>query len=602
MLWSKTVIPSLREDPQEAEITSHKLMLRAGLIRRLTGGLYTFLPLGLRALHKVERVIREEMDGAGALEVLMPALQPREIWDRSGRYELMGDVMYRLRDRQEREMVLGPTHEEVITQLASREITSYRQLPRIFYQIQSKFRDEIRPRFGLIRAKEFIMKDAYSFDSGWDEADVSYQTMYSAYTRIFERCSLTIRVVEADTGAIGGKWSHEFMVLASSGEDVLVECDTCSYGANLERAERGFAVLNTRKATDSQERNGEKIREVTTPDSRTIDQVSKFFNCAPDRLIKTLIYLIDGGTAAVLIPGDRELNENKLIRSADAGVVTLANDETIATVTGAPVGFAGPVGLDIPVYADLSLKGYTGAVAGANKADAHVANVNLDRDANVSGYYDLCYAKNGDSCPHCNGTLRKKRGIEVGHVFKLGTKYSESFDACYLDAEGRKKPTVMGCYGIGVTRMLQAIIEQSHDEHGIIWPMAVAPYRVLLLVPDVNHCQSMNVAETLMTNLEDRGVDVLLDDRDKRAGVKFNDADLLGFPVRVVVSKRSLAGGNVEIKLRADKKADLVPVAGMEDRIIALCEETRGARMNTDNERLSTISTRGHHDKERPGR
>lgn len=554
MQWTKTLIPTLREDPQEAEIASHKLMLRAGLMRRLSGGLYTFLPLGLRALRKVERIVREEMDRAGALEILMPALQPREIWDQSKRYELMGDAMFKTNDRQNREMVLGPTHEEVVTNLVAREIKSYRQLPKTLYQIQTKFRDEIRPRFGLMRAKEFIMKDAYSFDRTWDEADTSYQAMYDAYTRIFERCGLNTKVVEADTGAMGGKWSHEFMVLADTGEDGLVECTACSYAANIERAERAFCDQASEKCVAPTE-------EVATPGKTTIEQVSEFFDCKPDRFIKTLIYLANGKPVAVLVAGDRDVNEHKLARELESTDLELADDQTIQKVTGAPVGFSGPVGLDIPIYADKALNGCSGAIAGANKDNTHIKNVDLERDASVTSYIDLSIVRDADGCPRCGKQLREKRGIEVGHVFKLGTKYSECFDASYLDENGKNRLMVMGCYGIGVTRTLQAIIEQLHDDDGIIWPASVAPYRVALLLLDPKHDQSVDIARDLIDRLEEAGVDVLVDNRDERPGVKFKDADLLGLPVRVVIGERSLAKNSIEIKLRTQHKTDLVPMA-----------------------------------------
>jgi prolyl-tRNA synthetase len=565
MRWSQTIIPTLRDDPQEAEIDSHKLMLRAGLMRKLGGGLYTFLPLGLRALRKVENIVREEMDRAGAIEVLMPALQPREIWDTSHRYETMSNVLFHVFDRQEKEMVLGPTHEEVITELVSREISSYRQMPKTFYQIQTKFRDEIRPRFGLMRAKEFIMKDAYSFDTGLDEADTSYQAMYDAYVRIFQRCGLRTTVVEADTGAIGGKWSHEFMVLADSGEDGLVECEACSYAANLERAERAVPDLNALPVSDK------RPEEVATPGMRTIDEVSGYLKCEPSLLIKTLIYMIDGTPTALLVPGNREINEHKIIRLFEAATAVLADDKTIESVTGAPVGFAGPVGLNIPVYADIGLRGCSGAVSGANKADTHLLNINLSRDAAIKAYMDLCTVTDGDRCPRCRSSLRVKRGIEVGHVFKLGTKYSTCFSAVYLDEKGETKPIVMGCYGIGVTRTLQAIIEQSHDKKGVIWPFSVAPYRVIIVVPNTKHADSMKAAENLEKSLENTATEALLDDRDERPGVKFNDADLLGIPLRVVVSERSLAKDSIEMKLRNSDKAEFVPIDQAKARITELC-------------------------------
>lgn len=567
MRWSKTIIPTLREDPQEAEIPSHRLMLRAGLIRRLAGGLYSFLPLGLRALRKVERIIREEMDRAGALEVLMPALQPRELWERSGRFTAMGEVMFRLKDRQSRDMVLGPTHEEVITELVAHELRSYRHLPKIFYQIQTKFRDEIRPRFGLMRAKEFIMKDAYSFDATWELADCSYQAIYDAYVRIFRRCGLRTKVVEADTGAMGGKFSHEFMVLAETGEDGIVECGTCSYAANLERAERKPSPIPVQSDT----RNSPLPEEVATPGMRTIEQVSRFLGCEPARLIKTLIYVADAQPIAVLIPGDRELNEQKLKRAINANSLVPADEPVIRETTGAPVGFAGPVGLRIPIYADFSLVHSSDAVTGANKADTHLRHVTLARDATVSAFFDLCVVRHGDPCPRCNGTLQEMRGIEVGHVFKLGTKYSESFGARFLDENGHPVHLVMGCYGIGVTRTLQAVIEQSHDAKGIVWPISVAPYRVVLLVLNPGDQQAMAVAETLYSGLLERGIDVLLDDRDERPGVKFNDADLIGFPLRVVIGEKTLAQKCVELKLRAESEKHAIPIAEAVKQLAEIC-------------------------------
>jgi prolyl-tRNA synthetase len=564
MRWSKTLIPTLRDDPQEAEINSHKLMLRAGLIRRLSGGLYTFLPLGLRALRKVETIIREEMDQAGALEILMPALQPRELWERSGRYEAMGDVMFRLKDRQDRESVLGPTHEEVVTDLVSHEVSSYRQLPKTLYQIQTKFRDEIRPRFGLMRAKEFIMKDAYSFDIDWETADASYEAMYNAYKRIFERCGLRTKVVEADTGAMGGNWSHEFMVLADSGEDGIVECDTCEYAANLERAERARPEATGGTVAPS------PIEEVSTPGARTIEEVAAFLDCSPACLIKTLVYVADGRPTAVLIPGDREINESKLLRALHVTHLELADDETIEAVTGAPVGFAGPIGLKIPIVADLALRGLSSGVTGANRLDAHLVNVDMERDTGVEAFHDLETVIAGDTCPRCGGSLIERRGIEVGHVFKLGTKYTESFGAMYLDENGKQQLAVMGCYGIGVTRVLQSIVEQSHDERGIVWPVGVAPYIVHVLVMNTSHEGSAHVAAELVRELESRGIDVLLDDRNERPGVKFNDADLLGLPVRIVIGERSLAKGGIEIKTRTMDSADLVDPASAPDRVANL--------------------------------
>ena len=565
MRWTKQLIPTLREDPQDAEIASHKLLIRAGLARKLAGGLYTFLPLGLRALRKVEAIIREEMNAAGALEVLMPALQPRELWDTSGRYEVMGDVMFRLKDRQARELVLGPTHEEVITSLVAHELKSHKQLPKTLYQIQTKFRDEIRPRFGLMRAKEFIMKDAYSFDVGWDEADASYKAMYDAYVRIFERCGLRTKIVEADTGAMGGRSSHEFMVLADSGEDGLAECSACDYAANLERAERSCPAPAPSSAADK------TPAPVHTPDTRTIEQVATFLKVAPSDLVKTLIYVCDEQTVAALVPGDRELNENKLLRAVGATHAEMADDATVRDVTGAPVGFAGPTDLRIPIFADHALRERAGMIVGGNQLDTHLVNVSMARDVAAADYHDLCTVAEDDLCPRCRQPLRLMRGIEVGHVFKLGTKYSKNFDAGYLDDAGERQPMVMGCYGIGVTRVLQSLIEQCHDKQGIVWPAAVAPYSVLILLINPEDAQSVSVAEALLADLRKRGIDALIDDRDERPGVKFKDADLIGFPVRAVVGERGLAQDCVEVKCRAGGEPTMVKRAEVVEHLEGLC-------------------------------
>jgi len=569
MRWTRQLIPTLKEVPQEAEIPSHKLMLRAGLIRRLGAGLYTFLPLGWRALRKLEQIIREEMDAAGALEVLMPALHPRELWVRTGRYQVLRDVMFSIKDRQNRELVLGPTHEEVITDMVSREIRSYRDLPRNFYQIQTKFRDEIRPRFGLMRAKEFIMKDAYSFDVSWERADTSYQAMYDAYVRIFRRCGLRTRIVEADTGAMGGRFSHEFMVLADAGEDGLVECENCSYAANLERAE------SISKAATSFVSPEKPVSAVDTPGMHSVAEVAGFLQVEPRALIKTLIYLADDRPVAVLVPGDREVNEIKLARALSATRVALADDATIESVTGAPVGFAGPVGLKIPLCVDEKLRGYRGAVTGANRKDTHLVHVDLERDTGPQSYVDISFAKDGDTCARCGGPLRQRRGIEVGHVFKLGTKYSDALGATFLDADGQQKPLVMGSYGIGVTRTLQSVIEQSYDENGIVWPISVSPFEVEVIPLNLQHAESVRVAEELYASLLAAGVDVLLDDRDERPGVKFKDADLLGGPVRVAVGEKSLAKGVVEMKLRRGRDIQPVPVAEAKAAVLKAVQDLR---------------------------
>ncbi len=555
MRWSRTLINTLREEPQEAEIISHKLMLRAGLIRRLGGGLYTFMPLGLRALRKVEKIVREEMDRAGALEILMPALQPAELWQQSGRLESMGAGMFRLQDRGARTMVLGPTHEEVVTELAAREINSYRQLPCTLYQIQTKFRDEIRPRFGLMRAKEFIMKDAYSFDVSLDAADESYRAMYSAYERIFKRCGLETRAVEADTGEIGGNWSHEFMVLAGSGEDAVLLCRDCGYAANQERAERRPVVA---------EGAGDQaaLAEVATPGQRTIEEVAAFLACEPQQMVKTIICLADGQAVAALVAGDRELSLTKLKRAIGAKSVELADDATVERVTAAPVGFAGPVGLQVPIYGDAALQGASGCISGANKADTHLLHLDLGRDAAVTSWHDIVVVAEGDGCPRCSGSLVEQRGIEVGHVFKLGTKYAEAFEAKYLSDQGGGATTmVMGCYGIGVTRTLQAVIEQSHDGDGIRWPVSVAPYTVALLLLDPADPAVVAATDEAVAALEAEGIDVLVDDRVERPGIKFKDADLIGLPFRVVAGSKALAQGCFEVRRRGSRETEMVPVA-----------------------------------------
>ena len=569
MRWSRTLIATLRDDPQEAEIASHKLMVRAGLIRKLSGGLYTFMPLGLRALQKVTQIVREEMNRAGAQEILMPALQPAELWERSGRLSAMGPGMFKLKDRAERLMALGPTHEEVVTELLGGEVSSYRQLPCTVYQIQTKFRDEIRPRFGLMRAKEFIMKDAYSFDTSLEAADASYQAMFDAYVRIFARCGLQARAVEADTGDIGGKWSHEFMVLADSGEDGIVDCPACGYAANQERAERAVAASDAAGCPAA--------AEVATPGTRTIDDLVAFFKCGAGRFLKTLIYLVDGKPVAALVPGDRDLNEHKFKRLLGAKKVELADEATIQAVTGAPVGFAGPVGLKIPVYADQSLKGASDRITGANKADTHLVHVDLARDAAVAAFEDLVIVGAGDTCPRCGQSMQIKRGIEVGHVFKLGTKYTEAFEAKYLSDKGQSELMVMGCYGIGVTRTLQAVIEQSHDADGIVWPASVAPFAVNILLLDPKDAAVCAVVDTLERELQSRGIDVFVDDREERPGVKFKDADLIGCPVRVVVGAKGLAKGGVEIKLRTSKTNDLVPADQAVDKLTSLVGELTAA-------------------------
>lgn len=554
MRWTQTIVPTLKETPAEAEIVSHKLLLRAGLIRKLTGGLYTFMPLGLRALRKVEQIVRQEMNRAGALELLMPALQPPEIWQQSGRYETAKDVLFKVRDRAKKEWVLGPTHEEVVTTLVAGEINSYRQLPKNFYQIQTKFRDEIRPRFGLMRAKEFIMKDAYSFDATDEAAQISYKKMYDAYTRIFERCGLKAVPVEADTGVMGGKFSHEFMVPAETGENEVVFCEGCGYAANVEKAVSRFSET---MLEDSPSGPTEKF---ATPGVLTIDDLGKPpFNVSSAQQVKTLIYLAEGKPVLVLLRGDDQLNEAKLTGVLGTPNFRPGEPEEIFTALGAHPGSLGAVGVArYPVIADERLRGAMDMVTGANEDGFHLRNVSLGRDIQVSRWAELRLVRAGEDCHHCGKPLKVQRAIEVGHVFKLGVKYSEALKACFLDESGKQQPAIMGCYGIGVTRTLQAIIEQSHDENGIIWPLTVAPYTVCITPLNVApESEVMKTAESIYAELEKRGIDVILDDRNERPGVKFKDSELVGFPIRVGIGEKSLAKGEVEVKPRG---GTLIPV------------------------------------------
>jgi prolyl-tRNA synthetase len=576
MRWTQTLIPTLKETPAEAEITSHKLLLRAGLIRKLTGGLYTFLPLGLRALRKVEQIVREEMDRAGALEVLMPALQPSEIWQQSGRYEAAAEVLFKVKDRARREWVLGPTHEEVITTLVSAELSSYRQLPKNFYQIQTKFRDEIRPRFGLMRAKEFIMKDAYSFDVSDPAAQASYQIMYDAYVRIFRRCGLKTMAVQASTGVMGGKFSHEFMVPAETGENEVLYCEQGDYAANVEMAVSGFASAPPSQAEAGPETGAAGAMEkFPTPGVQTIEDLAKPpFLVPAARQIKTLVYMVESQITLVLLRGDDQLNEAKLNGVLGTTVFRAAAAEEIFQALGAHPGSLGAVQVSqYKIYADERLRGASGMTTGANADGFHLRNVSLDRDIRVTRWADLRTAAAGEPCPACGRPMQMRRAIEVGHVFKLGTNYSEKFNALFLGEDGQQKPAVMGCYGIGVTRTLQAVIEQSNDKDGIIWPLSVAPYQVCLTPLNVAADSAvMKTAEKIYAELLAQGVDVIIDDRDERPGVKFKDADLIGFPIRVGVGEKSLAKGDVEIKRRG---GELVPVKAetASDQVLALIQK-----------------------------
>jgi prolyl-tRNA synthetase len=545
MRWSQAFIPTLKETPAEAEILSHKLLLRAGLVRKLTGGLYILLPLGLRVLRKIEQIVREEMNRAGALEVLMPALQPPEIWQQSGRYQTAQGVLFKARDHAKKEWVLGPTHEEVITTLLAGELSSYRQLPKNFYQIQTKFRDEIRPRFGLMRAKEFVMKDAYSFDTTDEAAQISYQKMYDAYARIFQRCGLKTMAVEADTGVMAGKFSHEFMVPAETGENEVAWCEQCHYAANVEKA--------SSRATPTETASGGNPEKFATPGVATIDDLTRPpFGVPACRQIKTLVYIVENKPVLILMRGDHQLNEAKLTGTLGTATFRPAEAEEIVSALKARPGSLGAVDVkELPVHADETLHGAANMTTGANEDGFHLRQVDIGRDITVTKWSDLRLARAGEPCSKCGHPLRLQRAIEVGHVFKLGTKYTEAFNACFLDEAGQKHPAIMGCYGIGVTRTLQAVIEQSNDKDGIIWPLNVAPYAVCLTPLNVAPDSAvMKLAEDLYAALSARGVEVILDDRDERPGFKFKDSELIGFPIRVGLGEKSLAKGEVELKVR----------------------------------------------------
>ena len=559
MRWSQTFIPTMKEVPSEAEVPSHQLMLRAGLIRQLMAGSYTYLPLGYRAVRKVSEIVRQEMDKAGAVELFMPALQPIEIFERTGRREAFGNVLFNFeakRGDRKLHFALGPTHEEVITDLMARHISSYRQLPITLYQIQTKFRNEERPRFGVLRTSEFLMKDAYSFGTSVEQLNTAYDAMYNAYCRIFERCGLEYLPVEAESGPIGGDASHEFMAPADNGEDFVVRCPKCNYAANQERADTG-----RKSALPSKAISAEQPIKVDTPNAGSIDQVSKMLKADATSFIKTLIFSVDDKPIAVLLRGDHEANEGKIRRACKATSVELADDATILKVTGAPTGFAGPVGIKCPFIADHDVARIASAITGANEKDAHLTGVIPGTHFELTETFDLRNAEADDPCPKCDGTLEIVHGIEVGHVFKLGTKYSVSMDATFVDANEETHPIIMGCYGIGVTRVVAAIVETCHDQGGIIWPLAVAPYSVQIIPLNVSDEAVMNVANDLYDQLNTAGIDVLMDDRDQRPGFKFKDADLIGIPLRITVGGKGLAEGITEVKWRSESEAKKVPIA-----------------------------------------
>jgi prolyl-tRNA synthetase len=562
MRYAHYFLPTLKEIPSEAEVPSHQLMFRAGMIRKLAAGIYSYLPFGLKTIRKVESIIREEMNRAGAIEVLLPFVQPAELWQESRRWDAYGKELLRLRDRHDRDCCLGPTHEEVITDLARREIRSYRQLPVNLYQIQTKFRDEIRPRFGVMRAREFIMKDAYSFDVDEKGVDVSYQKMVDAYHRIFTRCGLKFRAVEAETGLIGGSFSHEFMVLADTGEETIVSCTRCSYAANIEKADfRRSPTSTTRSATGAQK----PLQKVLTPEKRTVEEVTRFLNVSPQDLVKTLIFDSDKGCVAALVRGDHEISERKMKTLFGTQELQLAGDRQIEEVTRSPKGFAGPIGLTIPIIADLDIQGMVNFITGGNEKDTHLVDVNTGRDFQVTRFADIRSFTLGDRCPLCGEETRTDKGIEVGHTFKLGTKYSKAMSATYLDDQGKEREFVMGCYGIGVGRTVAAAIEQSYDANGIIFPMPIAPFHVLLLPVNIKMELLRETAEQIYKDLLDQQVEVLFDDREETPGVKFKDADLIGIPLRITLGDKNLKKGLVEIKTRKTgdvvlvKKEEVVP-------------------------------------------
>ena len=572
MRWSQTFIHTLRQDPADAEVISHRLLVRAGFISKVAAGIYSYLPLAARSLAKLSTIVREEMTGAGSAELVMPAVQPAELWEDSGRWAEYGPELLRIHDRHDRDFCFGPTHEEVITDIVRGTVASYKQLPVNMYQIQTKFRDEIRPRFGLMRGREFLMKDAYTFHADGDDLDLAYRAMERAYRRVFSRCGLRYTQVEADTGNIGGSESHEFMVLADTGEDAILSCPECHYGANVEKAETG--ALEAAPAWPLAAPGAPE--EVNTPDQRTVDEVAEFLEISPSHLIKTLIFATDEEFVAVLIRGDLEVNEIKLKNALDCLHLQLAGEEKILEITGGPQGFSGPVGLTgITILADPSVMELAVAATGANKDHTHLVGVVPGRDFKADLVADVRLAREGDPCPRCTGTLIENRGIEVGHIFKLGTKYSKAMGCNFLDADGKEQPMIMGCYGLGVSRTMAAAIEQNHDDKGIVWPLPVAPYEVVLVVLNADKTEIVEAAEGLYQQLADAGVDVLFDDRPERPGVKFNDMDLIGFPVRVVVGKRGLESGEIELSLRRDGERRSTPIADLVPAVEGLLDELR---------------------------
>ncbi|MDA2920828.1 proline--tRNA ligase [Desulfobacterota bacterium AH_259_B03_O07] len=575
MRYTDFFVPTFKEDPADAEVVSQKLMVRAGMIRKLAAGIYNYLPLGLRSIRKVENIVREEMNRAGAIELLMPFVLPSELWKESGRWDKYGKELLRFKDRADREFCIGPTHEEIITDIVRKEFRSYKRLPVNLYQIQTKFRDEIRPRFGVMRAREFIMKDAYSFDIDDEGAEKSYWAMYEAYNRIFERCGLEFRAVLADTGNIGGNFSHEFMVLAPTGEDVIMSCNKCDYAANLDLAEIDAGENKQKKNIEEKK----TISEVHTPNLKTVDEVASFLKVNPNNLIKTMIVETEGRPVAALVRGDHELSLTKLKRTIGADQVELASEKTIKDVTGGPLGFSGPVEIKLKIIADRAIEKMINGVTGANKEDFHLTNVNPNRDFNVDKFADIRVASNDDPCPKCkNGVLNSSRGIEVGHVFKLGTKYSEAMNATFVDAAGRERFFIMGCYGIGIGRTVAAAIEQNYDDNGIVLPISIAPYEVVILPLNMSQMQVVNISEDIYKKLKKAGTQVVIDDREESAGIKFKDADLIGIPIQIVVGPRTIKEDSIEIKLRKGGISNKVKIEEVEREVESMLNETTNSK------------------------
>jgi len=578
MRCSQLFYPTLREVPSEADVISHQWLLRAGFIRKTTSGVYTYLPLGYRVIKKIIEIVRQEMDRAGGQEVMMPIIQPAELWQQSGRWDVYGDEMFRLRDRHQRAYCLGPTHEEIITTLVDGDIHSYRDLPLMLYQIQNKYRDEIRPRFGLMRGREFIMKDLYSFDVDQEGLQVSYEKMRQAYNRIFQRLMLSYRMVEADSGAIGGNASHEFMVLAETGESEIVYCDTCEYAANVEKAGCSPVAVGTAVASQADD----EMTIIPTPGLRTIADLAEHLGIPAEEQVKTLFYTADDKLVAAVVRGDRELNEIKLKNALGCNQLLMADEYLVRQECGAGFGSLGPVGLTVPVYADLEVPLMPKISCGSNRDDYHYSQVRYGRDFKATAVLDLRSAEVGDPCPHCEGHLLKMRGIEVGHIFQLGLKYSEALNATYLDKDGQQKPFVMGCYGIGISRTMAAAVEQNHDQDGIIWPIPIAPYQVIVVPVNVNKSEQWEAAWRVYKQLDNMGIEVLIDDRDQRAGVKFKDADLIGIPLRITIGPKSLQENQVELKKRWESETHLVGIDQVAAEVAEIIKKANQTPTGTD--------------------